>query len=90
MQNTYLAHAVVTLQKPKDPVKFAVELQSYRELKARLIIDTATFGVVGSLLTSLVRLPTGDRIESSSSQSVSRAQINFVCSTLFDSYDMDA
>ena len=34
-----------------DPVKFAADLESYEDLKRRLVLDTASFGVVGALVT---------------------------------------
>ncbi|CAM9582821.1 unnamed protein product [Discosporangium mesarthrocarpum] len=33
-----------------DPVKFATDLQTYEVLKARILMDTATFGAVGTAL----------------------------------------
>lgn len=33
-----------------DPVKFAADLESYEDLKRRLVRDTAIFGAVGALV----------------------------------------
>lgn len=33
-----------------DPVKFAADLESYEDLKRRLVKDTAIFGAVGALV----------------------------------------
>ncbi|CAM9292220.1 unnamed protein product [Hapterophycus canaliculatus] len=34
-----------------DPVKFAAELESYEDLKRRLVVDAALFGAVGAFVT---------------------------------------
>ena len=39
-----------------DPVKFAAELESYEDLKRRLVVDAALFGAVGAFATFQVRL----------------------------------
>lgn len=39
-----------------DPVKFAADLESYEDLKRRLVKDTAIFGAVGALLAFEVRI----------------------------------
>lgn len=47
----------VTLQKIEvDPVKFAAELESYEDLKRRLVVDAALFGAVGAFAAFQVRL----------------------------------
>lgn len=38
-----------------DPVKFAAELESYEDLKRRLVVDAALFGAVGAFATFQVR-----------------------------------
>lgn len=47
----------VALQKIEvDPVKFAAELESYEDLKRRLVVDAALFGAVGAFATFQVRM----------------------------------
>lgn len=49
MDVTPLWCALVALQKIEvDPVKFAAELESYEDLKRRLVVDAALFGAVGA------------------------------------------
>lgn len=38
-----------------DPVKFAAELESYEDLKRRLVVDAALFGAVGAFAVFQVR-----------------------------------
>lgn len=33
-----------------DPVKFAADLESYEDLKRRLVVDAASFGAVGAFV----------------------------------------
>lgn len=38
-----------------DPVKFSADLESYEDLKRRLVLDTASFGAVSALVAWQVR-----------------------------------
>lgn len=38
-----------------DSVKFAADLESYEDLKSRIVRDTAAFGAVGAATTLAVR-----------------------------------
>ena len=49
---TFSDCACFALQKIEvDPVKFAAELESYEDLKRRLVVDAALFGAVGAFAT---------------------------------------
>lgn len=50
--NVSLLFLCAALQKIEvDPVKFAAELESYEDLKRRLVVDAALFGAVGAFAT---------------------------------------
>lgn len=45
-----------------DPVKFAAELESYEDLKRRLVVDAALFGAVGAFAAFQVRCTCRKRV----------------------------